>query len=250
MAKQQSNGYVKVAWVPTAGIANPEFPTAAELTAGVDLTTAIAWEDYEIGMQASDDIEDRAISDLGNAVSRGSANYGATLDFFRELNKSDSTSSYRTAFETFRTTRVTGYLVTRIAEKLGSAAWAAGDNISVYKVMAVTVTDMTSGDASTKFQVNFIPQGVAYPYTMVAAAGSITVAATLTIPTGQSRLLTPTLSGKPIRARATYSSSDTSKATVSNHGVVTGVATTGAGTVTITTAYGAGTSATTAVTIS
>ena len=121
--------------------------------------------------------------------------------------------------------------------------WPPGRNVPD---PAVTVTDMTAGDAPTKFQVTFLPQGVAYPYTMVGTAGSITVATTLTVATGQSRLLTPTLSGKSIRARATYSSSDTTKATVSNSGVVTGVA---SGTSTITTSYGAGTSGTTTVTV-
>lgn len=249
MAKQQSNGFVRVVWVPTAGVVNPQFPTVAELNAGVDLSAAIAWEDYEIGMQGSDDIEDRAITDLGNAISRGTANYGATLDFFRDKNNTDATSIYRTAFETFRTNRVSGYLITRVSEKVATAAWAAGDNISVFKLMAVTSVDVTSGDTSTKFQVNFLPQGVAHPYTMVAGAGAITVAATLSVAVGASRLLTPTLASKSIRSRATYTSADTTKATVSNHGVVTGVASTGAGTVTITTSYGAGTSGSTAVTV-
>ena len=98
MAKLMANGYMKVAWVPVAGIADAEFPTAAELNAGVDLSAAIAWEDYEVGAQASDDIEDRSIVDLGNAVSRGSANYGATLDFFRDLDNANAASVYVDAF--------------------------------------------------------------------------------------------------------------------------------------------------------
>ena len=247
MAKQQANGFMKVAWVLEAGIANPEFPTAAELTAGLDLSSAIAWEDYEVGSTGSDDIEDRAITYLGNAISRGSANYGATLDFFRDANNTDTTSVYVDAFEAFRVTRVIGFLVTRIGDKPATDAWAAGDTISVYKLMATTTTDITSGDTSTKFQVTFLPQGELYTHTMVAAAGAITVATTLTLAVGASALLSPTLSGESIRSRATYSSSDTAVATVSNHGVVTGVS---AGSATITTAYGAGTSGSTTVTVS
>lgn len=249
MAKLMANGYMKVAWVPVAGIADAEFPTAAELNAGVDLSAAIAWEDYEVGAQASDDIEDRSIADLGNAVSRGSANYGATLDFFRDLDNANAASVYVDAFEAFRVANTVGYLVTRIGDKLATDAFAAGDNISVYKLLATTGTDVTSGDTSTKMQVNFLPQGVLYVYTMVGSAGAITVAATASVAVGASILLSPTLAGESIRSRATYSSADTTKATVSNHGVVTGVASTGVGTVDITTSYGAGTSATTAVTV-
>lgn len=248
MAKQQANGYMKVSWVPIAGIVNPEFPTAAELNAGVDLTAAIAWEDYEIASSGSDDIEDRSIIDLGNAVSRGTANYGGTLDFFRNKNNTASGNAYVTAFNTFKTPNTLGYIVTRV-NKLATDAYAAGDTVSVFKFIATLGRDITGGDTSTKFQVNFLAQGVLYPHTMVAGAGAITVAATMTVATGQSKVLTPTLSGQSIRSRATYSSADTTKAIVSNHGVVTGVATTGAGTVTITTTYGAGTSATTAVTV-
>ena len=246
MAKQQANGFMKVAWVLEAGIADPEFPTAAELTAGLDLSTAIAWEDYEVGSTGSDDIEDRAITDLGNAISRGSANYGATLDFFRDQDNTDTSSVYVDAFEAFRVTRVIGFLVTRIGDKPATDAWAAGDTISVYKLMATTTTDITGGDTSTKFQVTFLPQGELYTHTMVAGAGAITVAATLALAVGDSALLSPTLSGESIRSRATYSSSSPAVATVSNHGVVTGVS---AGSATITTSYGAGTSGTTTVTV-
>ena len=247
MAKLMANGYMKVAWVPVAGIADAEFPTAAELNAGVDLSAAIAWEDYEVGAQASDDIEDRSIVDLGNAVSRGSANYGATLDFFRDLDNANAASVYVDAFELFRVANTVGYLVTRIGDKLATDAFAAGDNISVYKLLATTGTDVTSGDTSTKMQVNFLPQGVLYVYTKVAGAGAITVAAAEGIAVGESVLLTPTLGGESIGSRADYSSSDTAVATVSNHGVVTGVS---AGSATITTSYGAGTDGSTSITVS
>lgn len=246
MAKLMANGYMKVAWVPVAGIANAEFPTAAELNAGLDLSPAIAWEDYEVGAQASDDIEDRSIVDLGNAVSRGSANYGATLDFFRDLDNANAASVYVDAFEAFRVANTTGYLVTRIGDKLATDTFAAGDNISVYKLLATTGTDVTSGDTSTKMQVNFLPQGVLYVYTTVGGAGAITVAASASVPVGTSILLSPTLAGESIRARATYSSSAPAVATVSNHGVVTAVS---SGSATITTSYGAGTSGTTTITV-
>jgi hypothetical protein len=246
MAKQQANGFMKVAWVLEAGIADPEFPTAAELNAGLDLSAAIAWEDYEVGSTGSDDIEDRAITDLGNAISRGSANYGATLDFFRDADNTDVTSIYVDAFEAFRVTRVVGYLVTRIADKPAGDAFAAGDTVSVYKLMATTTTDVTGGDTSTKFQVTFLPQGELYTHTMVAGAGAITVAAALALGVGEVGNLAPTLDGESIKSRATYSSSAPAVATVSNHGVVTGVS---AGAATITTSYGAGTSGTTSVTV-
>jgi len=238
MAKQTANGFVKVAWILEADVTDPEFPTPTELnTDGMDLSSAIAWEDYALGSTGSDDIEDRALTDLGNAVSRGSGNYEAVLDFFRDKNNQDATSVYVDAFEAFRTSGVVGYLVTRIAEKPATDAFAAGDNISVFKVAVSFTADMTSGDTSTKFQVNFLPQGLLYTQTMVASGSAIAgVPATDTLAAGDRLVLEPTLDGKSIRSRATYESDDQAIATVSNHGVITAIAT---GSADITVSYGA-----------
>lgn len=239
MAKQTANGYVKVAWILEADLTNPEFPSATELNNdGLDLSSAIAWEDYALGSTGSDDIEDRALTDLGNAVSRGSGNYEAVLDFFRDKNNQATDSVYVDAFEAFRTSGVTGYLVTRIAEKPATQVFAAADNISVYKVTVSFTADLTSGDTSTKFQVNFLPQGLLYTNTMVASGSAVLgIPATDTLAVGDRLVLLPTLDGKSIRSRATYVSANPAVVTVSDHGVVTAVAT--GGPVNVTVSYGA-----------
>lgn len=238
MAKQSANGYVKVAWILEADLTNPEFPSPTELNNdALDLSAAISWEDYALGSTGSADIEDRALTDLGNSVSRGSVSYEAVLDFFRDKNNTDATSVYVDAFEAFRTPRVIGYLVSRVAEKPATDAFAAGDIVSVFKVIVSYTADMTSGDTSTKFQVNFLSQGTLYTHTTVASASAIAgVPATLNLAVGDVSAINPTLDGKSIRSRATYSTSDPAVATVSNHGVIVAV---GSGTATITAAYGA-----------
>jgi len=239
MAKQSANGYVKVAWILEADLTNPEFPSATELnTDGLDLSAAISWEDYALGSTGSDDIEDRALTDLGNAVSRGSANYEAVLDFFRDKNNQASNSVYVDAFNAFRSADVVGYLVTRVNDKPATNAFAAGDTVSVFKVIISYSADMTSGDTSTKFQVNFLSQGLLYTHTTVATASAVLGLPTSdTLAVGDRLVLNPTLDGRSIRSRATYTSSDDTLATVSNHGVVTAIAT--GGPVTITASYGA-----------
>jgi len=248
MAKLESNGFVKVAWILENDLTNPEFPSAAQLnTSGLDLSAAISWEDYEVGVTGSDDIEDRALTDLGNSISRGTVQYGATLDFFRDKNSTDATSVYVDAFEAFRTTRTIGYLVTRVGEKPAGDAFAAGDTISVFKLIAVTTVDMANGDTSTKFQVNFLPQGVVYPFTVVAGTAALTgVPTTASLPIGGRRVLNPLLAGKSVRSRADYASSNQAVATVSNHGVIVAVA---AGTTSVTVNYAGATTSTIAVTV-
>lgn len=239
MAKITSNQYVKVAWVLDANMSTTvaAAPTDTILNAGttLQLSPAIAWNDFALGATDSDDVADRAITDAGNSVTRGFGNFEATLSFFRDANSGDTTSDYVKAFSAFKTPRTYGYLVMRVAEQGYATAWTKGDRVSVFRCVADIITDDVQGDDSTKFQVSFLQQGLMYPYTMVKGA---TPDAITNVPTTLSKTVAggafvelPILSGKDIRAIATYTSSDTTKARVTNNGVVIPVA---AGTVTIT----------------
>ena len=235
MAKITSNEYVKVAWVLDASMtpAQAAVPPAAILNAALDLSPAIAWQDFALGSTDSDDVEDRGITDPGNAVSRGFSNFEGTLSFFRDSNLADSTSDYVKAFNAFKTPRTYGYLVIRVADRKWSDAWTAGDRVSVYRFIADIITDDTEGDDSVKFTVNFLPQGLLYPAARVAAAGAISGVAptkSQTVAVGP-YVLSPILASKSVRAPATFSSSDPTKARVTANGVVIPVA---AGTATIT----------------
>ena len=231
MAKITANEYVKVAWVPDAymTVAQASNPTDVILNAAttVKLSPAIAWQDFTLGASDSDDVEDRGITDPGNAVSRGFANFEATISYFRDSNLADGGSDYNKAFNTFRTPRTYGYLVLRVAESKWDLPWTVGDRVSVFKVIADIIVDDTEGDDSVKFTVSYLPQGLMYPYTIVrgTTASAITgVPATGTLAVNANRVLLPVLSGKDIRAVATYTSSDSSKVTVSSNGVVVGIA--------------------------
>lgn len=243
MAKVTSNEHVKVAWILDANMSTSQAaaPTDTILNAGttVQLTNAIAWQDFALGATDSDDVEDRGIADPGNAVTRGFANFEGTLSFFRDANPGDASSDYVKAFETFKVPRTYGYLVIRVADAKGNVTWTKGDRVSVFRFVADIVTDDTEGDDSVKFTVHFLPQGILYPYTMVK--GGASPDAILGIPTTDSKtvaggpyVLNPTLSGRDIRATATYTSSDTTKARVTANGVVVPVA---AGSVTITVSH-------------
>lgn len=247
MAKITSNEYVKIAWVPDAYMtpAQATAPTTTILNAGttVQLSPAIAWQDFALGATDSDDVEDRGITDPGNAVSRGFANFEGTLSFFRDANSADSTSDFVKAFQTFRTPRTYGYLVMRVAEKKWSDPWATGDRVSVFRFIADIITDDATGDDSVKFTVTFLPQGLLYPYTVVkdgttpAAIAGVVTTKSQTVAAGK-YALSPTLNGKDITAVATFGSSNTAIATVSKNGVVTPIA---AGTANITVSHPAAT---------
>lgn len=252
MAKITANTYVKVAWVLDANMTTTQAqaPTDTILNAGttVQLSPAIAWQDFALGATDSDDIEDRAITDVGNAVSRGFANFEGTLSFFRDANSADATSDFVKAFATFKTPRTYGYLVMRVAEQPFGTAWTKGDRISVFRFVADIITDDATGDDSVKFTVKFLQQGLLYPYTLVKGATpdpitGVAPTASKTVAGGPYTII-PLLSGKDIRATATYTSSDTTKARVTPNGVIIPVA---AGSVTITISHPAATAAVTHV---
>ena len=121
MAKITSNEYVKVAWVLDANMPDgtEQAPSVTTLNAPttLQLSPAIAWQDFALGATDSDDVEDRGITDPGNAVTRGFSNFEATLAFFRDADPNDLTSDYVKAWEAFKVPRTYGYLVLRVAEK-------------------------------------------------------------------------------------------------------------------------------------
>jgi len=247
MAKIVANEYVKVAWVLDGNMTptQAQAPTTAILNAAIDLTPAIAWQDFTLGATDSDDVDDRGIADPATFTSRGFANFEATLSFFRDANLADTSSAYVTAWNAFKVPRTYGYLVIRVAEQKYNTAWTAGDRVSVFRFIADTIVDDVSGDDAVKFTVNFLPQGLLYPYTRVGGAGAITgVAPTNTLTVGASKVITPIIASKDARAIASYSSSDTTKVRVSPNGVITGVA---AGTSTISVNHPSATAAVTQV---
>lgn len=238
--KAFSNGNVSVWWIPNGGIANVSAPTPAEINAGVPLSVAISWENFELGTSDSDDIDDRGLMDVGNNTTRGAAQFAATLAFFRPMDPTDTTSDYVKAWEAFRIPRASGYLAIRVLQNVtGTQSPAvAGDDISIYKFIADAVTDDTEGDDSVKFEVNFMPQGDLAVYTKVASASPVallplTLALATAGPTKVGKIVAR-VGGDNISAGAVWRSSAPAIASVSPHGVVTARAT---GTANITATY-------------
>lgn len=246
MSKNQSAGNVKVGWILASALTETTFPLATTLnTSALDLTAAIAWSDYELAAGDSGDVDDRSLQDLGNAVSRGNASYGATLSMFRDKFNAASDSIYVSAFQAFRVERTLGWLVLRV-NKDSRLAWAAGDEVSLFKLIADTVADSTEGEESTKFTVSFMQQGDLKVHTQIGAAGVITgVAATQSrsVASGPYQLQ-PVAGGASIVSRATYTSSAPTRASVSVGGTVTPLIADVAA-VTITVSWGAATAAVT-----
>jgi hypothetical protein len=164
--KSTSNGKIKVYWVPIDEITGTEdewvlAPSIADIESGVDLTSAIAWDSYELGSTDSNKIDDRGIVDEGQVQERGFAQFAASLMFFRGIT-TETTGAYYNAFEVFKAatdgSRPVGFLVTRVGVPQADAL-AVDDVVSAYKFIADAFVDNTEGEDSVKFMVNFAPQG-------------------------------------------------------------------------------------------
>lgn len=166
--KSTSNGKIKVWWIPSGNITGTEdaWLAAPDITdfaasGSLDLTSAIAWDSYELGSSDSNKIDDRGIVDTGAVQERGFAQFSASLMFFRGIT-SETTGAYADAFAAFKAatdgTRPQGFLAVRTNVPT-STALAAGQKVSVYKFIADAFMDNTEGEDSVKFMVNFAPQG-------------------------------------------------------------------------------------------
>lgn len=242
-------GRLNVVWVPAGGIANINAPTAGEIAAGVALSPAIAWENYELAASESDAVDDRGILDKGNATSRGAAQFGGTVSYFRPSDPTDMTHPYSVAFAAYRTPRAYGYLITRVLQNVEGehSAFVAGDDISVFYMVADTFIDDTEGDDSVKFTVNYQPQGMLAVYTKVAGGTIAVLPTTLSQAPGDVDKVVARVNTRDVSAGAKWTTSNPEVAAVNTHGVVRAIA---AGSATITATYpGATGTATTTVTV-
>lgn len=210
-----SNSNVTVWWVTS--IADYRSPTPAEINAGLNLSAAVSWQNWEVGSTGSADVDDRSIVDVGNAVSRGFPDFGATLAFFRDANQADSFSIYNQAFALFKQPGVAGFLVVRYGQAAPTEVAAAGQFVSVYKFIADIVTDDTEGDDSVKFEVTFLPQGDLREHTLVKTATPVTTlpATSMAITTaGPPQGIKALIGTTEVTSSSTFVSSDTIRLSV------------------------------------
>ena len=135
-AKVLADGKTKLAILATAP-ADPEAPTVAELTAGIDASCNIAKTGYTLGPTTSETINDPELCVDVNATVYGASNFEATFSVFRFFDEAtgqiDAVSDE--VFEALRTKGVEVYLVERESGKKSTEPFEAGDEVSVYRAL-------------------------------------------------------------------------------------------------------------------
>ncbi len=161
MARTVDLGVTQIYWVPgDAGLTTPSAPKASEITAGKNISPYVVTT-TDIGPDASDTVDERAITDVANVVVPTIGNYHGTLVLFR-----DFTAGAPTANDPLTTVASAAGAVGWIARRVGlpnSTAPASGQKWEVYKFM--TDSPQISGGAGEGYLKATIPllqQGTFY----------------------------------------------------------------------------------------
>ena len=246
--KVPSSGNIRVWWALPNAFANFAAPTAAEINACLDVSDSVSWNDFDFGLQASNTIDDPAITAIGKVSDRGAAQFGGGVSFYYPGAFGDASNEYANTYDAMDQPRTLGFLVVRVdGDNANSPAAANGDLVSVYKVMTDAYAEVITGEEAFRYTITFLPQGDLAVRTVVGS-GTPVIPATLAVAVGASEPLTATVGGRVYTNGVKWTTSDATKATVSSAGIVTGVA---AGSATITATYVAtGNTDTTSVTVS
>lgn len=229
------SGNIRVWWVPENGFANWQAPTAAEIAAGLDISDAVSWNDKDFGTQASNTIEDPAITAKGKVQDRGAAQYGGGLSFYYALDRTDTSNKFKLVEDALGTPGVRGFLVFRVdglelstttgtTARPGTLA-AAGDYVTVYKVETAGYAQAITGEEAFRYTVSFLPKGALKTFAIVRANATPVAPTIVGTPgsgaVGTKAVVTATLVSREYTRGVTWKSSNTTVATVSRNGVIT-----------------------------
>lgn len=233
MQKISSNGNTLFAIGPVTAVASKLNPQLVELLALTNVSEATKWDGFDFNIEASEQDEDRALTDAAGASTRGYENFGGNVSFYK-ARSDDASSIYRQA------RNIAGKMHTELTavQRDGlpaSTPFAAGQVVNVFHVISDARQEQR-GDKNRYWTTALKSKGFvginrivpsAVP-TAVAITGAAAVTADATVQ------LKAVYEGNDITVGAEWRSSDESVAVVTKHGIVIGVS---AGTAEITATY-------------
>lgn len=151
-------GYVTSWWVPAATISAFPVITAANVTAGTNLTM-YELPDSKVQLNGSDTVNEKAIGDVANTDVPTFAKYdGCQLHLFRSYAPAWTSVTGSDDLLTVFAGRPFGYYIRRVA-KLNTGAAVTGDVVSAYYFQADTVQDEANDGGAVKILVPLLQQG-------------------------------------------------------------------------------------------
>lgn len=144
---------------PTAAELNAQFawsPTASQANMVFNVSCATL-DDYTMNMTDSDTDDTRTILDMGAVQTPTFMNYDVSLDFLRDVNITD-TGIFNMAAELTRAPDLPFYAIKRVG-KSNTAAFAAGDPVSIFGVTTDFPQDLVDSGELIKHGARFKPNG-------------------------------------------------------------------------------------------
>ena len=233
--KVTSGGNLVLRWALPGFASNWKKPTVAEMNATLDITDSVAWANYSFGNQASNQVSDPSIADTGNVQSRGFAQFGGTISFFYPRAYNNAADANSNTFEALDQPGTIGYVLVRadgVVTPAGGRLAVDKDFWSIYKVISDGWADVNTGEEGFKYTITFQPQGDLWVNAIVSTA-AITVTASIvggnSFTVGQKKPGNAYVTSRPVHTDGypgafTWASSDSTKATVDQNGVVKGIA--------------------------
>jgi hypothetical protein len=249
--KVPSSGNIRVWWALPNAFANFAAPTATEINNCLDVSDSISWNDFDFGLQASNTIDDPAITAIGKVSDRGAAQFGGGVSFYYPGAFGDVSNAYANTYDAMDQPRTPGYLVVRIdGDKANSPLAVDGNMVSVYKVMTDGYAETITGEEAFRYTITFLPQGDLAVRALVGGTGGSPqiLEAIPDLSVGESYRVTAIANGRNYTNGLKWTSSNPAVASISTAGVITAIS---AGVSDITATYEAdGTSESASVTVS
>lgn len=236
-------------WIgPKGSVADFDAPTAAEINAMHMASASISWNDFDFGLQASETVNDPSLADIINYTDFGAANYGGSVSFYYPKDYDDASNAHSVVYDMTDKPWTDLEIVIRIDGDVKTSAPAAdGDLVSVYSTTTDSETNSLQGEDALRRTVGLLQAG-AFAHRVVVGTHTITLEpGTLEVKAGESKPVVATVQGRVYTNALEWKSNNPEFATVSNTGVVTGVA---AGEATIVATDPSGTTANLTVTVS
>lgn len=245
---------MRTIWAAVAAgnpFADPTKPTDDEINAMLNISSVVKWDSTDVGVQESDKIDDRVLTDAAGAQRRGFVQFGGSLNLLTPKSLANTADLATKAFTLFKTPRVVLWIVDRVGYA-NTTPSLAGQRVNVYKVAVDAKKNQTSGDTSYSYTVKLVPQGDVLPQQITADTTPLAVTVSghatalklsnLAYTWGVAKVGTTN-----VTTQATWTSSNPSVAVVDSRGLVTALS---PGTTNITASYpGATTSAAVAITV-
>lgn len=221
-------------WIgPKSAVPDIYNATLAQLLTLTNVSSATKWDGYDFGIEASEQDEDRVLTDSATASTRGYENFGGPIAFFA-VDPTDAGSVERQARNLVSTPHTELVIVTRDGYP-ASTPFSVGQIVNVYHV----ITDANAhqrGDKNRYYTIDFKAKGgVAVNHIIPSAAATpVAITGATTVASGAVIQLNAIYEGNDITVGAKWVVDDPTAAEVTKHGLVIGE---GAGSVSITATY-------------